>query len=53
MPKKGWISISIPETLVQEVDTVIEAKSYTSRAEFIKEAIRRRLEDLRLKEVSV
>jgi len=45
-----FISVSIPEELINEVDHEIESGSggYESRPEFIKESVRRRLEERRL-----
>ena len=44
-----FISVSIPESLVQEIDKILEKEKlgYESRPEFIKEAVRKRLEELR------
>jgi len=43
-----YVSISIPGELIVNVDKVIEKKvrGYSSRAEFVKDAIRRLLEDI-------
>ena len=48
-PKRAYLTVSIPRELIEEVDRVIGAGKYgyDSRAEFIKDAIRRRLEELR------
>jgi len=44
-----FISVSIPETLIQEIDKILakEKLGYESRPEFIKEAVRKRLEELK------
>ena len=43
MPEK-YITISIPESIGDKLDRIIEAKlGYTSRAEIVKEAIRDKL----------
>ena len=43
MPEK-YITISIPESIGNKLDRIIEAKlGYTSRAEIVKEAIRDKL----------
>ena len=44
----GYINISIPKELIKKVDNLIEKGEYgyTSRAEFIKEAIREKLKSL-------
>lgn len=41
----GYITVSIPESLIKKIDNIIESKNfgYSSRAEFIKEAIRDKL----------
>lgn len=46
--RKGFITISLPEELVFLIDEIIASDpSYKSRPEFIKEAVRRRLDELR------
>ena len=44
--KRRWKTIQLPEELLQRVDDVVAAQElgYTSRAEFIKEAVRLRVE---------
>jgi len=44
--KRRWKTIQLPEALLQRVDDVVAAAElgYTSRAEFIKEAVRLREE---------
>jgi metal-responsive CopG/Arc/MetJ family transcriptional regulator len=44
-----FISVSIPESLILEIDKLIatEKLGYESRPEFIKEAVRKRLEEVR------
>ena len=44
--KRRWKTIQLPEELLQRVDEVVAAPElgYTSRAEFIKEAVRLRVE---------
>ena len=44
--KRRWKTIQLPEALLQRVDEVVAAPElgYTSRAEFIKEATRLRVE---------
>ena len=43
------MSVSIPESLMQEIDKILEKEKlgYESRPEFIKEAVRKRLEELK------
>lgn len=45
---KKYITVSLPKSLIEKVDEIIEIKKlgYTSRPEFIKDAIRRHLERL-------
>lgn len=48
-PGRGhFVSVSIPEDLIKEIDKIVAKGKggYESRPEFIKEAIRKRLEDL-------
>ncbi len=47
MTRKHYVNLSIPETLMEEVDKVIikKVKGYTSRAEFVKDAIRDKLKE--------
>jgi len=44
--KRRWKTVQVPEELLQRVDDVVAASElgYTSRAEFIKEAVRLRVE---------
>jgi metal-responsive CopG/Arc/MetJ family transcriptional regulator len=44
-----FISVSIPESLIYEIDKILEKEKlgYESRPEFIKEAVRKRLEELK------
>ena len=44
--KRQWKTIQLPEELLRRVDGLVAASSlgYTSRAEFIKEAVRLRVE---------
>jgi metal-responsive CopG/Arc/MetJ family transcriptional regulator len=44
-----FISVSIPESLIAEIDKILEKEKlgYESRPEFIKEAVRKRLEELK------
>jgi metal-responsive CopG/Arc/MetJ family transcriptional regulator len=50
IPGRGkFVSVSIPEELIKEIDKLLEKSrlGYESRPEFIKEAVRRRLEELK------
>lgn len=40
-----YVTIKIPKALAKQVDTVLKEKSYSSRAEFAKDAIRKFLEN--------
>ena len=46
--KRRWKTIQLPENLLLRVDKVVEhlELGYTSRAEFIKEAVRLRVEGI-------
>ena len=45
MPGKGWINVCIPEKLMELIDRTVQDKGkWRSRAEFVREAIRRHLE---------
>ena len=39
---RGYTSVSVPDTLLSEIDGIVRNKSmgYTSRSEFVKEALR-------------
>ena len=43
-----FVSVSIPAEIIEQIDRVIESKKlgYDSRPEFIKDAVRRRLEEM-------
>jgi len=47
MPKE-YVTVRIPKDLANKIDEVIEtiARGYTSRAEFIKEAVRQKIEKI-------
>ncbi len=49
MTRKSYVNVSIPDTLIEEIDEIIKEKKkgYTSRAELIKDAIRDILEKLK------
>lgn len=44
---EGYITVSLPKYLIQKIDEIIEVTSlgYKSRPEFVKDAVRRLLED--------
>jgi len=49
MTRKGYTNVSLPNTLIAEIDKIVskKIKGYTSRAEYIKDAIRSMLKGLR------
>ena len=49
MTRKNYVNISLPETLVEEIDQIVnkKIKGYTSRAELVKDAVREILEKLK------
>ena len=52
MPTKKpdkFVSVSIPAEIIEQIDRVIESRKhgYESRPEFIKDAVRRRLEEMK------
>ena len=40
-----YVCVSLPQSLIDEIDKVVGTLGYTSRTEFIKDACRRYLED--------
>jgi metal-responsive CopG/Arc/MetJ family transcriptional regulator len=50
MPQsKGWKTIALPDELVDKIDKIVDEKKhgYRSRNEFVTDAVRRRLEELK------
>lgn len=49
MARKGYTTVALPDSLVEEVDLIIKEKKkgYTSRGEFVKTAVRELLEKFR------
>jgi hypothetical protein len=49
LPREGYTSISIPDEMVREVDLIVKQKKYgySSRADFIADAIRRLQRELK------
>ncbi|MCD6240504.1 ribbon-helix-helix protein, CopG family [Candidatus Bathyarchaeota archaeon] len=41
-----YVTIKLPRILIDEIDKILDKKGFKSRAEFIKEAVRLRLEQL-------
>lgn len=48
LTRKGYINLAIPKTLADDVDNIVDkkVKGYSSRAEFVKDAIRQLLEKM-------
>lgn len=48
MTRQGYVNISIPKTLVDEIDVIIkkQIKGYSSRAELVKDAVRKLLKEI-------
>ncbi|MEM2704693.1 MAG: ribbon-helix-helix domain-containing protein [Candidatus Bathyarchaeia archaeon] len=48
MPRKKYRMVGLPEDLYLEVEKIVEAgkHGYTSVSEFVKDAVRRRLEEI-------
>ena len=50
MPKEDYYSISIPRSMRDEIESIMEERKglgYKSIAEFVKDAVRRRIEELK------
>lgn len=49
MPRKGYTTIALPNILIEQIEAVIDNKKYgyISKPEFIKEAIREKIQRLR------
>ena len=49
MGRRGYSSIGLPDELIKEVDKIVKDKKrgYQSRSEFIKEATRRLLDNMK------
>jgi metal-responsive CopG/Arc/MetJ family transcriptional regulator len=49
VPREGYTSVSIPDEMVREIDLVVKQKKYgySSRADFIADAIRRLQRELK------
>lgn len=48
MPREGDVSVNVPQSLIDRIEKVIEQDwaGYRSRDEFVRSAIRQRLEDV-------
>ena len=53
MAEKGWHTITLPDSLLEEVQGILEkdVMGYKTKSEFIKEAIRQRIIDLKKAEI--
>ena len=51
MPSKGYVTIALPKIIVEQVEELIkdESHGYISKPEFIKEAIREKIRDIKKK----
>lgn len=49
MAVKGWHTITLPDSLLNEVEQIVNnnAMGYSSKSEFIREAIRQRILELK------
>lgn len=49
MVRKNYVNVSIPETLINQIDQIVDKKKegYTSRAEFIKDCIREKIRNMK------
>lgn len=48
---RDWTTVSIPVDLAEKIDKIAKEKGYNNRADFVRDAIRRLLEDLEKKEL--
>jgi len=46
MAAKGYATIALPDRLVEQIDEVVAIGAWASRAEFVKDAVRRYLEQI-------
>ena len=54
MTAKGYKSTALPEDLIERIETVVKANvGYISVIDFIKEAVRMRLDELELKDLEL
>ena len=49
--KRNYTTVSIPLALMKRIDEIIDDEGYRNRSDFILEAIRRRLDELRLEKL--
>jgi Arc/MetJ-type ribon-helix-helix transcriptional regulator len=50
MPEKGYKSVTLPDTLINEVKKVVQKSGeYTGQSDFIKDSIRRNLDRVKRK----
>ena len=50
MPKpEGWRTVALPEEIIERIDTLVKEQKhgYRSRNEFVTDAVRRRLDELK------
>ena len=44
MSNQKYVTVRLPKELVNEIDEIVGTRGYKSRAEFVKEAIRKKLD---------
>jgi len=47
MSDNNYVTVRLPKELVKEVDNQVGTRGYKSRAEFVKEAIRTKLDEIK------
>ena len=48
MPKKERTTISLPQKMIEEIDKLWPEFGYESRAEFVRDAVRRLIRELKM-----
>ena len=43
---KGWRTVSLPESLLKDVEKIVASGRYSSLSEFIREAVREKLKEI-------
>lgn len=47
---KGWRTVSLPESLLKDVEKIVASGRYSSLSEFIREAVREKLKEITAQE---
>ncbi len=47
MARTGYTTVALPDSLMAEIDQMVSKKGYTSRAELLKEAVRKYLREIK------